>query len=280
MAVQVDAGADRVIAGYMIPPGGKLNAVHIKLHTITDAAMGIDKMVQYGVTGYVVSIQDPRTAQSFDDVWDEKIPKDVAVAIGAASNELDMDPTTAVAAPEFTPGLLSMERIVNLGLAPMRIFKREVELTFANTPKGDTTATWFPTDTWSAQINKQVRTRVPSLVLLAFGVPNMVGLTTTAVPTTFSTTQEWYQYSYLEDTLVDAMKEIVGLTEAGAVAPYADAITLIKFLLEPTPVEDSAVANAYADGADANYLWNVFCKATFDVSVPGHYRLPVLSSGR
>ncbi len=274
----VDAGFDKVIGGFPIPAGGKLNGVHLKVHIIGDFTENVETMSQYAITGYVFPIHEPMSSQSYDDIWDKQVPKDVAMSGVAGTVELDLDEDAAVPAAEVEVGLLNPSRVFDLGRAPHRFFKRESELTFSNTPKGDTSNSWYVTDFFASQVRKQVRVQVPSVALVGMSMPDME-IDMSNLPFTLNTAQEWANYTYLGDTVKDAMKDVIGTTELGAESPFEDAMKLLEELLEMAPYEETA--GSYLGSAEAaTYKLKVWCKSSWDVSVPGYMRAPgTLTSG-
>lgn len=266
------ADSDRVMGGMLIPPGGKLNGVHIALHQISEAAESVLTEHNIMVTGYVFPVHEPETAQNYGDIWDKQVPKDVSVSIVAASAELDMDEDTADVAPEYEIGLLDPTKILKLGSTPQKFFQRKDELTFANTPKGDTTATWFVTNTFKSQVKKQISSRVAAVALVGVSIPAMTETTQTE-PATLGSAAEWMELTYLGDTVLDAMKMLTGRTETGAETPYAGALTMLKRVLEPGPFEQ----NAGAFQGAGEYSMRTFCSCTWDISVPGELRVPRLT---
>jgi hypothetical protein len=263
------SGADGVIAACPLPAQGKLNNVSLNIQGITSSISPL-QAVMYGISGFVVPVMDPDAASSVDLLWDTLIPKDVESSAAA----FDLDTAAAETSPEFEWGEVDLEHILDIGGAPVEIFQRRGLLTYAGAQsrgfESGSPDTWIPTISINAKVKRNVVVEVPSMVL--FGFSNPVLGDTTASPPTSPTETQWPILTYLEDFLVDAVKQWVGLTETGAESPYEEAAAFIADYIEPDAFEETA-------GAFQSNSWSVFSKCTFDVTVPGSVNVGPLGSG-
>lgn len=265
----VAPGTDKIIAAFPIPSECTLNSVFIDVQLVRNLfAVEAQHAVAYGITGYVLPILDPDGAPTYDAIWDAQVPKDVAAGAGS----FDLDTAAADATPEFEWGEPDLTEIMGQGSAPLEVFKRRKLITLAGgSVMSDFTANdWLPTDKFTARIRKPVRVSVPSAFVLGLSSPSLDVTTTTVL--TYPTEVQLTQMKYLEVTLEQAWMSLVGLTEAGAETPYEEARTFLAQLLEATVVEETA---AYFLASS----WNVMCRSTGDITVPGRKRFKTLTGG-
>jgi len=81
--ITVPIGEDEVISAYPIPQNGRLNQVNLDIRLIggVGVALGMEKVVLYGIDGYVVPVTDPDATLPYDTAWDRFVPKDDAVGV-------------------------------------------------------------------------------------------------------------------------------------------------------------------------------------------------------
>ncbi len=270
--VQVTNGTDEVICGVPIPPGGQLQAVRGQM-SVKDTTRELEKdMMFYSVHGYVLPVLDPDAAATFESIWDTLVPKDETEAPAA----LDFDTGTADDTPIDEPGDPNLNAVLGMDATDnVQIFKREKFLDIASHPVGlhlDTSQYWWPMDHFNVNIKRKVSVEQPAVCL--FGISSPVAATTSATAPVAPTTKEWAMMMFLESTLEDMMKSIVGLTEAGATTPYVDASTFLAELLEPSLYEQTARA---ADFLDA--IWDCNSHLNFQVNMPGSRSFSNLTAG-
>lgn len=270
--LDVAVGSDRVVCSYPIPAGGRLNSTHLEMHMIGDEGQVLDKAVMYGMTGFVVPVIDPETAINVDTLWDNVVPKDVAE--GAGVFDLDTDATDTT--PEFEPGEPDWSGVFKLNaLDVQEIFRRRRLITLAsqNGAGHEIVAAgadlWTPLEFFKTMVKKKVSVQSPSMVLYGVSSPSM-DVTTTAVNTAPTETQ-WVLLQYLELTLEQAFMNLIGLVETGAETPFEDSSVFIARLIEGAIREEDAAAFTTT-------VWRCFCRATFDITVPGTVAPTVLTS--
>lgn len=264
----VATNTDKVICAAPIPAGGTLNSIFMEVHVISAAAVANLRMAMYGVSGYVVPVVDPDSGASFDTAWDTLVPKDeVHLA------ELDIDTATADPTPEFEPGGIDLNNLFDMvGLTPRQIFRRRKFITPANSLLplgGELVDTYHPVDYFTTKIKKPTRCAMHSYALVALSSPATT-LTTTgawAVPSE----DDWAVLQYMDIFIEQMFMASLGLIEAGAESPYEEAEGFISELLEDLVFEETA--NSFEPQS-----WTVYCRATFDITVPGRPQLKVLSS--
>lgn len=262
------AGTDKVMAYAPIPAGGRLNSVHMEVHLRGDD-MSVDMGSMYGFSGFILPILDPDTDSNVNTVWDQLVPKDVELSAGG----FDLDTTGIDITSEFEPGLVDPSAVISSGGKPREIFRRRKILSYANSAgkafKDASPDTFITTDYFNTKVSKSYSVPVPSVAVFALSSPDMN--LTTNVQATLPTEKQWTQLTYLEDVLKDAWKNLVGLTEGGAETPYAEASAFIADLLEPKMLEGSE----YQWNPQA---WSCLGKMTFDISVPGEFKVGSLTS--
>lgn len=260
--VVVAATTDRVLVAYPLPKGCTLNRIHLRSSVVGPEAMTIIQACMYGISGFVVPILDPDTPDSVDDIWDFLVPKD----IGEGAGVFDLDTSVSDTTPEFNFGEPDMTGI--FGVAnnePIEIFRRRKLLTVANSVTGLQVITaasdeYLPTDFFTTTIKKSVRAGRHSFILIGFSSPD-ASQTDITVKQTIAEA-EWVMMTYIETFLENAAQNLLGLVEAGAETPYAEASAFVAELIEDVVHEDTA-------GAFKASAFNIFTQATFDVSVPG-----------
>lgn len=257
---------DKVLFAQPLPSGSVMHSMSMNISLIAEAAIARTSSVMYGLHAYVLPVLDPDAGTTPDVIWDTQVPKDKALS----ENMLDLDTGTADTDALTEPGLVNAEGMLNVGKAPVQVFAREKFITWADQKGGyDRTADDFlPTDKIVGRINKPIYVAEPSYFLMAISSP-----LTTLTSTTWNVINEdseWTQLQYMEYTLEDAWKAIVGLTEAADDDPYVDAMENIGKWLE-TMHEETA-------GAWLPTTWRAFGKASFDISVPGSLDQVSLSS--
>ena len=262
---QVPADADEIIGVVWLPAGSSLNNVHMSVDVI-GTSIDVVKAALYGIDMYVLPVLDPDTTITPDAIWDNQVPKDDAVG----SNVLDLDTAAADDDPVFEPGDPSIEKLIGMTTAPTRIFRRRRILTFAKRASGfiaGTPNTYIPAEHFATKIGKKVRVENHSIALLGFSSPK-----TTITDTTFlavDTNKDWAMLQYLQETAKDMLKQLVGLTEAGAETPYEDAASFISRWMEDFVEEDTDAFIAQS--------WRVFADLSFDVTVPGEMSVRSMS---
>lgn len=264
----VAGNTDKVIAACPIPAGGTLNSIWMEVHAISDAGVSQLRMAMYGITGYVLPVPDPDSGLSYDEAWDQLVPKDEAHLAN-----LDMDTATDDVTPEFEPGEIDLNNLFDMvGLTPRQIFRRRKYITTANSllPVGGTLVdTYRPVDFFTTKVKKPVRCSMASYGVLGFSSPATSSTTTGlwAAPGE----NQWAILQYMDIFIEQMFIASLGLIEAGAESPYEEAELFISELLEDLVFEEDA--NSFDVQA-----WTVYCRATFDITVPGRPQLKVLSS--
>ncbi len=265
------AGTDQVLVGCPLPTGGKLNNVWLECHLIAPEGHPYLDAATYGVSGFVCQLMDPDTPATYDAIWDQLIPKDVAVGAGV----FDLDTGAVDTTEEFTMGQPDWSGIFEMNaMGPLEIFRRRKLLTLAVSSIGYEKVSaaadvYTPTDHFSTQVKRNVSVKAPSVVL--FGASSPITDTVQVGPETTPTETEWGWLQYAEIALKEAFIYLLGLTEAGAESPYEEAATFLADILEAAVVEEDA-------GAFADVSWRVFTLATFDITVPGDFDQVTLSS--
>lgn len=263
----VNANTDQVIAYIPLPAGTKLNNVwlDVSLHSgVATIASG----VMYGISGFVVNVEDPEVQTDYDTLWDWTIQKDQYHAYGTVDDSTSgiFDSDSVNPEPEFEPGLVDLEAIFGGDLVGnMEIFRRRELITFAKRPVGFHTSAdlatqyYVPVDSFKTHIRGGPRVSEPSVAMFGFSAPQM-GQTQGSIRNT-PTELEWIMEQYAQVFLFDAWKWLMGLSASTGEYPDAQAANWLAELLEDNMIETVDIILA------AGY--NVTTKATWDITVQG-----------
>lgn len=267
------AAVDTVIFGAPIPPGGKLTQINFQFSTFFATRQATDIVLAYGLGIYVLPVLDPDAGGTYDAIWDTLVPKDEL----QADDALDLDTGVADTTAEFEPGQMNLNAVLGIGVADVvEVFKRRTFIDPSSSGMAgihwDTDKFYYwPSDSFRTKISKQVRVEQPAVVLVGMSSPVTSSSTTTLEPA--PTKQEWGMMMFLESTLEDMMKLLIGLPEAGAESPYVEASQFLADLLEPLVYESTGRA---ADLVSTGLNYNA--KATFQVVMPGTKTMSNLTS--
>lgn len=250
---------DRVFAALALPRGGIFHGMSFDVHVF-----GLEQImlnaVMYGISGYAVPILDPDGAISYDNIWDRQVPKNRLESEAV----LDLDTLTAETTPEYEPGMVNWAGVFNMDTTK-RLYRRRRLLTAATAGRGPGTtgfAThWIPQDRFRISVAGGGRVKVPTAIMFAFSAPVLNTTTTTSL--TPPTEKEWVMLQYLEDTAIDALKFLIGLTTGGTQEPYEEAAVFLDKTLAPSFFEETS--SQFASPA----LWEVLAHGSFTSSVPG-----------
>lgn len=266
---QVGEGTDEVCFDYPLPAGCSMKDLWLNQRVISAAQISTITAVMYGVAGFVVPVLDPDGELSPETLWDTAVPKDVLESAGA----FDLDTATQDTTPEFEVGEPDWGAVFQVaGNRPLEFFRRRRLITLADSNVGfleGTPDTFLPLDRWQSHIKRNIEARVHSHIMLGVSSPSL-DRTSSAVPNTLAET-EWTMMTYLEDFLLDAMKNLLGLVEAGAETPYAESAAFVAELIERNAVEETA-------GSFLGANWTVFTQSVIAVDVPGTIAVGTLTS--
>lgn len=259
----VGSGTDQVVAFVPLPPGTRLNNVWLDVSVRAIDAMTIDSAVVYGMSGFVVDVEDPDTSQNYDAIWDMMIAKDVPEGF----NILSIDTATADLQPEFEPGQLDLFQVFgdNL-LGNMQIYQRRELLTYPKRPVGYDASndTWFPMDAFKIHIKNGPRVSRPSVAMFGITSPSMESTQAYNIGAIGATPteQEWIITMYAEIFLYDMWKHLIGVTPAADTAPFDAVSAWFAKLLEDKMWETGT--NAFVPSTLITHT-----KTTWDISVVG-----------
>lgn len=267
----VASDSDEVVVACPLPANGRMNGVKGQVKVVGTEGIPYNTGVAYGFSGFVIPVQDPDTQVTWDTLWDTYVPKDTAETAGA----FDLDTGTPDTNPEFEIGHPDLQGMFDANPnAPVEIFRKRKILTLADTPIGyekvDAGNDLFtPTDRFALDVGRNLRVRQPALIAFALSSPafHTVGATIPSTPTE----AQWMMLQYAETFLEDMLKNLLGLVEAGAETPYEEASDFLAEFLESAVLEENV--NGWT-----NTVFNVWCQATFDITVPGRVAVGGISS--
>lgn len=255
-----------MVAAWPIPGKCRVNGFWVEQSLVGKGEEDADTVpvwtsYMYGVNAYVVPVPDPDSATNPDTLWDQMIPKDTEVH----DDILDIDTAYADTTPVFELGELDLTDYVEVTTAPVELFSRRKMLTFANSPLGQHVATdafYRPTDHWKTHSKKGAWVKYPSYFLLGNSQPSYVH--DKGYYPQLETKAEWAQIQYLEYTLEEAWKDIVGLVSSGTQETAVEAAMLLQNYMEAYYEEDS-----HSWGGNEACEFYLYTKTTLDVTVPG-----------
>ena len=263
---------DQVVAFVPLPPGSKLNNVWLDVSIKSNSSLSIDASAMYGFSGFVVEVEDPDSSHSYDYVWDHMIQKDMAEGF----NILSLDTGTSVNDPEFEVGRIDLFSIFGDNLqGNMQIYQKREFLTFAKRPVAydPSNDTYFALDAFKVHVSRGPRVKAASVAMFALSSPAM-DLTQTLTADSFGATPvdtEWIMTMYAEVFLYDMWKHLVGVTPGASEEPYNAVSAWFAKLMEDKMWEGSS-------GMILPQDYSIWTKATWDISVVGKPRNPVLTS--
>lgn len=273
MKRDVPTNTDEIVAWCPLPTGGKLLGAGVELSMMSNGDKDIDNSYQWSVSGKVVRVIDPETALSLDTLWDVRVSK--AGAAGVSAGAVTLDYNEAAGAPDGSPQTNFTEpnwnEMFGMNLDKFEFLSHTGVVTFPKAlGSGFVSAspnTYVPTDYYRKFSKAQKVVDYPSYALIAVSSPDNADVTND-IPTSLGSVQDWMQLQYLEDTAVDAYKQLMGGSASGDYELYRDAVLLIQGLA-PKVMQDNQ--------GFAETEWHAVANAFFDVEVPG--RLQVKSIG-
>lgn len=260
----VGANTDQVTAFVPMPPGTRLNNVWLDVSVQANAAGTIEAGYMYGLSGFVVSVDDPDTSFSYDQLWDSMINKDQVEAFGG----IDLDTTTSVTTPEFEVGYIDLFQIFGDNLVGnMQIYQKRELLTYPKRPVGydPSNDTYYAQDAFKVHIKNGPKVSKPSVAMFGFSSPAMDRTQTinNFVISATPSEKQWLFTMYAEVFLYDMWKHLIGVTDSSSDEPYNQVSEWFAKLLEDKMYEETNTSRFLP--AD----WIVHTKATWDISVVG-----------
>lgn len=268
---QVQINSDDVIAYVMLPPGSKLNNVWLDVSVQSTGGIGIQSAALYGLSGFVVDVDDPDTSVSYDHLWDSMIVKDIAEAY----NILSIDTATANVEPEFEPGLIDLYQIFGTNLVGnMQIYQKREFLTYPKRPVGydPSNDTYIAQDAFKVHVRNGPTVRTPSVAMFGFSSPELASIATaTGSIGNTPTESQWIFTMYAEVFLFDMWKHLLGMTPSSSTNPYDAVSNHFAGLMEGAIIQ-------YESNDFVALDWKVHTKATWDISVIGKPAKATLTS--
>lgn len=246
---QIAGAVDRVVAGVAVPRGARVTQVAGHIDIMPISRLPIDTVLNYSLRGFMVPVHDFDSQITYDQIWDNLVPKD-----DAATDTIDVDEAAGDATAIDTPGLPDLDTIMGIhGTKLLSVYKKQLEFSYAANPMHAhndeitpfTDRFYWPAVRHSIKLNRGYTAVEPSLFLLA--VSNPASAATATGLHSSPTITEWARMSVLEYTLHQMMINFIGATEAGATTPYIEAQALIVKLMEPTTIEEASVAGHYIE---------------------------------
>ena len=268
----VAAGSDEVLFGVSLPSGSRINNIRAQFNMSSNIlTSSLINGFMYAVEGWILPVHDPDLADTYEDIWDALVPKDTDTDV------LDLDTTALDITPFYEPGEADLSGLFEVGLVPERVYHRHQLVTLfsphASMFIGITSTDveqWIPADNFTIDIKKNFAITQPSILVFGCSSPSLDD-TTTTLPTALAE-NEWARVKYIGDTLGEALKDVLGLVEAGAETPWEEATDLLRKHLEPDLLEETG-------GQFAATTWQVFSQAVIDHSVTGEIDIGTITTG-
>lgn len=268
MKFATGVGTDRIIGALSVPPGGIFGNVTVDLRLHAAEQLAATALI-YGISAYAIPIPDPDAAQGYDAIWDTNVPK-----MDNNSLVLDLDAASSDTTPDIEPGEVDWNEVYKFTSAPERLYRSTHILSIADGAPGPMAtggAThWFPRARHRFTLKGGGQAQLPTAVMIALSIPNLDR--TIATIAASPTEDEWLLLQLLRDTALDALKHLIGRTEAGAETPYIEAATFLAKLLAPDIHEETA-------GQFGAVSLEVLCKTKWNMAVPGTLEVGKLDAG-
>lgn len=268
---------DEVLAWLPLPDGARVNNLWLESHVRSDRISDSHGLV-YGMSGQIARKNDPDDAsKNYDQEWDLAISKDLDVSTGvtALHGALDLDTiTTAVTTPESAPGYMDVEGLFGRDLTGNKeFFSRTKMLTTVNAGRnfnsGDNTV--LLTDLVHTRVKFGNKYKVDGMHTAMVGFSNPVMTNTISTIPYTPTENEWLILSYIDGFIDEMQAYAIGMVPSTSEDPYQEVSVFIADLLAGNPLEDTG-------GTWQNYPFNVFTKATWDVTLLDRRSISVLSA--
>lgn len=258
---------DQTIAFCPLPTGAKLNNVWMDCSVIADAAVAFRKAVFYGLSGYVVEIDDPEAGTTLNDIWDATVSKETSRQ--GSTDYVSLDDATSDE-PESQPGFFDLDEMIGSNnQSNIEVFKRRKMITFAKNPTGWDPASggkYIPTDQFTTHLKGGPRVDRMSYLIFGFSSPQMDNLSVSE-PTVI-TELTWFHLQFVDMFLEEMVKHAIGLTTDSGAAAMSSIVDFLEYAsLEPGGENLLDACN-----------WQVYAKTTFDVTMPGVETLSTLTA--
>ena len=256
-------GNDSIITAFDLPADSVLRSIYAEVDLIgATAAREREIALWYACAAYLIELDDPDEVTTYETLWDRFVPK------YTDSDTIDLSTGEADTTPFWEPGMTNFDEIFDMGDMPLKLFMRRKMLTFANPGSAGFRfqpaetpfePQWIAADRFTIKVNRPIRIRKPSVVIVAVANPVTTD-TVTARPTLVES--EWGQVQFVENTLERALMDQLNLVEAGATIPWENASVLLRKHLAPDVFEETA-------GAFVTEGFNCFSMMQFSHDVPG-----------
>ncbi len=256
-------GNDTILTAFDLPADSVLRSLYCEVDAVgVQAAVEREQGIFYAVAAYLMELDDPDEVVTYDVLWDRFVPK------YTDSDTIDLSTGEADTTPFWEPGMTNFDELFDMGDMPLKLFMRRKMLTFSNPGSAGFRfqpaetpfePQWMPADKFSIRVNRPIRVRKPSVLIIAMANPVTTD-TTTVRPTLIE--NEWGQIQFVESTLERALIDQINLVEAGAETPWEEASVLLRKHLAPDVFEATA-------GAFVTQGFNCFTMMQFAHTVPG-----------
>lgn len=256
--------ADVVLTAFDLPAQSVLTGMSCKVD-LTPISIAFEREVALGYACAValIELDDPDTEESYDDLLDRYMPKYTDADV------INLDTAAADTSPFWEPGEASFEDVYDMAQQTKVLYRRKRLLTFADPgnrgfrfqpAESPFEPQWTPAESFTIRINKRIRTRKPSCLVVGLASPAFDD--TTVTRHAHLGEKEWGQIQYAESTLERALMNQLVIEEAGAETPWVDASLVLRKHLAPN-IEEATSASFLTES------WNAYVWMQFSHTVPG-----------
>ncbi len=271
--IRTSGGADQVMWGISLPSDTVVHDIRCKVKGLSQLrTLGRNEAHMLAYEVWILPVLDPDAANSYDDLFDNLVPKDTDV------QTLDLDTAAFDTTPFYEPGEADWTSLMDVGLRPERLYHRhEIKTMNANAAfiyqdnQTPFDIQWVGGERFQVHIKRRLRVRQPSVLVMACATPSFDD--TTAVVQGNLLEAEWPQIKYVGHVLERALLHLLGVTEVGAETPWEEATALLQKHLDPDVYEELG-------GSFTSVTYDLFSEVMIDHSVVGELGKQAITTGR
>lgn len=270
--IVIGTNSDEVMFGVSLPGQTALHGASgiVGINNVATSLLNVGH--RYAMEGWLLPIEDPDGAISFDSLWDQFVPKDTD------ADDMDLDTDALDTTPFYEPGEIDWQALTKIGFQPTRVFARSKMMTFGLAPTGFNITSsdvlqWVAQDRFPLRLKKKGGYFIerPMALVFAIASPNLDDTIATVEAALLES--EWSQVRFIKATMQRALMQLLGVIEATAETPWVEAAALLQKVLEPNVFEQTANFWTVAS-------WRATGELMVDYSVEGELTMGQMTSGR
>lgn len=268
-------GTDDIVVGISLPSETVIHDIRFRGECVPDgsgAELNSNVVMTYALEAWILPVDDPDSAPTYNSLWDILVPKDSDVQV------LDLDEAGADTPVFYEPGETDWQALFNVGRRPKRLWHHHADISMNTTrglrwidPVTPFEPKWQPGAVYRFHDRRRYVVDQPSVLVFGAGIPSHDD--TVVADEAALAENEWPRVKYMGDTMKMALMDVLGLTEAGATVPWAEATDLLQKHLDPDTFETDA---AFWTSAGLRFTGEL----TLDHSVVGDLTVGTISTGR